>query len=139
LTQQYRIQPTNQEGGTMAKQIDELLRLKGVIASGEFASDGKLIDFRANNNTHLPQDVAQLTAQFAAAVSQVLAALAAAHSKISGFNWLPEQGWAYSGGDLTIAVGGNRGVFVKTEEADFNQLFESLVASRRLAGAGAKA
>jgi roadblock/LC7 domain-containing protein len=30
----------------MAKSLDELLRLKGVIASGEFSSDGKLIDFR---------------------------------------------------------------------------------------------
>jgi len=28
-------------------------------------------------------------------------------------------------------VGGNRGVFVKTGEADFNQLFEALVGPRR--------
>ncbi len=117
----------------MAKSLDELLRLKGVIASGEFSVDGKLIDFRAKDN-RLPEEAAQLTAQFAAAVSQLLGALASAHSKISGLNWVPEQGWAYSGGDLTIAVGGRRGVFVKTEEADFNQLFEELIGPRRLAG-----
>ncbi|WP_447987594.1 DUF2173 family protein [Nitrospira sp. Nam74] len=85
------------------------------MASGEFSVDGKLIEFRGKDN-RLPQDVAQFTAQFAAAVSQLFRALAAAHTKISGFNWVSDQGWAYSGGDLTIAVGGRHGVFVKTRK-----------------------
>ena len=119
----------------MAKSLDELLGLKGVIASGEFAPNGKLLDYRSKG-TPLPDDVALLTAQFAAAVSQLLGVLAAAHGRISGFNWVPEQGWAYSGGDLTIAVGGGRGVFAKTAEADFNQLFEALIGPRQLAGVG---
>ena len=88
----------------MAKSLEELLRLKGAVASGEFSADGKLKDFRSNNNQLTPE-VADLTAQFTATVSQLLRTLAAAHSKISGLNWVPEQGWAYSGGDLTIAVG----------------------------------
>jgi roadblock/LC7 domain-containing protein len=113
----------------MATSLDDLLKLKGVIVAGEFSSDGKLIDYRGRQD--LPQDVLNLTAQFAAAVTQLLAALAAAHTKISGLNWLPEKGWAYSGGDMTIAVGGHRGVFAKTAEADFNQLFEALVGPRR--------
>ncbi len=121
----------------MAKSLDELLKLKGVVASGEFSADGKLINLRSNNN-QLSNEVADLTAQFAAAVSQLLGALASAHSKISGYNWLPEHGWTYSGGDLTIAVGGNRGVFVKTAEADFKQLFEALIQSQQLAHAGAR-
>ena len=45
-------------------------------------------------------------------------------------NWVPQQGWAYSGGKWTVAVGGNRGVFVETAKADFNQLFQALVGSR---------
>jgi roadblock/LC7 domain-containing protein len=121
----------------MAKSLDELLRLKGVIASGEFSPTGKLVDFRSNSN-QVSDDAANLTAQFAAAVSQLLGALASAHSKISGLKWVPEHGWAYSGGDLTIAVGGSRGVFVKTAEADFNQLFEALIQSRQLAHAGVR-
>ena len=121
----------------MAKSLDELLRLKGVIASGEFSPNGKLIEFRSNDH-QLPDEVANFTAQFAAAVSQLFGALAAAHSKISGLKWLPEHGWTYSGGDLTIVVGGNRGVFVKTAEADLNQLFEALIQPRQLAGAGAR-
>jgi roadblock/LC7 domain-containing protein len=86
----------------MAKSLDELLKLKGVIAVGEFSSDGRLVDYRGKQD--MPQDVLSITAQFAAAVTQLLSALAAAHTKISGLNWLPEKGWAYSGGDMTIAV-----------------------------------
>lgn len=123
----------------MAKSLDELLTLKGVIASGEFAPNGKLLDFRSKGAT-FSDDVALLTDQFATAVGQLLGALASAHGRITGLlgilaaghgrksrvNLMPEQGWVYSGGNLTIAVGGGRGVFAKTAEADFNQLFESL-------------
>jgi roadblock/LC7 domain-containing protein len=75
----------------IAKSLDELLKLKGVVTSGEFSADGKVNDFRSKNN-ELSPEVADLTAQFAAAVSQPLGTLAVAHSKISGFNWIPEQG-----------------------------------------------
>ena len=56
--------------------------------------------------------------------------LASSYTQTSGMQWVPQQGWAYSGGDWTVAVGGNRGVFIETEKADFNQLFEVLVGSR---------
>ena len=56
--------------------------------------------------------------------------LGGAFTHISGMNWVPQQGWAYSGGEWTVAVGGNRGVFVETAKADFNKLFEALVGSR---------
>jgi roadblock/LC7 domain-containing protein len=121
----------------MAKSPDNVLRLKGVIASGEFASNGKLLEFRSKGRL-LPDDEALLPDQFAVALGQLLFALppihsrisglmgvlAAGHGRMSGVNLVPEQGWMYSGGDLTIAVG--RGVFAKTAEADFNQLFTAL-------------
>lgn len=133
----------------MPESLDDLLTLKGVIAAGEFAVDGKLLDLRLKG-TPLPEDAALLTNQFAAAVSHLLGALAAAHGRISGLlgvlaaghgrqsnvNWVPAQAWAYSGGDLTIAVGGSRGVFVKTAEADFNGLFEALNGSLRSSAVG---
>ena len=37
--------------------------------------------------------------------------------------WTPPRGCAYSGGDMTVAVGGRVGVFIKTEKADFDNLF----------------
>ena len=43
-----------------------------------------------------------------------------------------EQGWAYSGGEYTVAVGegGTNGVFVETAKADFNTLFKASVGDR---------
>jgi roadblock/LC7 domain-containing protein len=56
--------------------------------------------------------------------------LAGAYTQLSGMKWMPEQGWAYSGGEWTVVVGGNTGVFVETAKADFNNLFKALVARR---------
>ena len=44
--------------------------------------------------------------------------------------WVHQKGWAYSGGHWTVAIVGNRGVFVETAQADFNKLFPVLVGPR---------
>jgi roadblock/LC7 domain-containing protein len=106
-------------------RIDELLKIDGVVAAGEFAPDGSLVDFKANMN--MSRELAATTAQFCATVSMLFNTLAGAHSQLSGMKWLPQQGWAYSGGDMTVAVGGRFGLFIKTEKADFNELFQVLV------------
>ena len=105
--------------------LDDLLKIDGVIAAGEFTADGRLVDFKTK--TDMSKDLGALTAQFCATVTMLFNTLAAAHSKLSGMNWLPQQGWMYAGGEWTVAVGGNRGVFIETAKADFNQLFKVLV------------
>ena len=42
-------------------------------------------------------------------------------------NWSPPKGWMFEGGDWTVAVGGNRGVFAQTGKADYNKLYRALV------------
>ena len=106
-------------------RIDDLLRIDGVLAAGEFAPDGALVDYKTNTN--MSRELAASTAQFCATVSMLFDTLAGAYSQLTGMNWTPQQGWAYSGGDLTVAVGGRFGVFIKTEKANFNQLFQVLV------------
>jgi roadblock/LC7 domain-containing protein len=108
-------------------RIDELLKIDGAVAAGEFAPDGTLVDFKSNMN--MSRDLAATTAQFCATVSMLFNTLAGAHSQLSGMRWLPQQGWAYSGGDMTVA-GGRHGIFIKTEKADFNKLFEVLVGQK---------
>jgi roadblock/LC7 domain-containing protein len=87
----------------MAK-LDDLLRIDGVMAAGEFAADGTR-----------------------ATVSMVFTTLGAAFSHLTPLQFTPQQGWAFSGGDMTVAVGGRVGVFIRTEKADFNRLFKALV------------
>lgn len=113
-----------------AKTTDDLLKLKGVVAVGEFTLDGKLVSYKTNKGYDLTQEQAELAAQFSSTVTQVFNTLAGAFGKIKEEEWIPQKGWAYAGGDWTVAIGGNRGVFVKTAEADYNQLFEALVGQR---------
>ncbi len=108
--------------------LDNLLELKGVVAAGEFTADGKLIDFKAKMD--MSPEIAAMTAQFCATITMVFNTMAGAFSQLSKMNWMPQQGWMYAGGDYTVAIGGNRGVFVETAKADFNQLYEALVSGK---------
>ena len=107
--------------------LDELLQIEGVVAAGEWAKDGSLTDYKASMD--MSPELAAGAAQFCATVSMMFATLSGAFSQTSGMNWTPQQGWAYSGGDSTVAVGagGTKGVSVETAKADFNKLFGALV------------
>ena len=105
--------------------LDELIKIDGVVAAGEFAADGKLIAYKANMD--IPPEMAAMSAQFCATVSMMFNTLAGAFTQLTPMKWVPQHGWAYSGGDMTVAVGGNKGVFIKTEKANFNELFTVLV------------
>jgi roadblock/LC7 domain-containing protein len=113
----------------MAASLDDLLNIKGVVAAGEFGLDGSLVAYKSH--VDFSQEQAQTTARFTAAVTQVFNVLAESFSKLNQeFNFVPQQGWAYAGGDWSVAVGGTRGVFVRTADADYNQLFSELVGQR---------
>src|ERR687886_2109401 len=112
--------------------LDELLQIDGVVAAGEYTADGKLVDYKTRMD--MSREMAEMTAQFVATVTMMFNTLAGAYSQLSGMPWVPQQGWAYSGGEWTVAVGGGgyKGVFVETARADFNRLFEALVESEGL-------
>jgi roadblock/LC7 domain-containing protein len=108
--------------------LDDLLNIDGVVAAGEFTADGRLVDYKAKMD--MSQEMAEMTAQFFATVTMLFNTLAGAFAQLSQMNWVPQQGWMYAGGDMTAAIGGNKGVFVETAKADFNQLFQVLVGER---------
>ena len=107
--------------------LDELLKIDGVVAAGEFKRDGTLVDYRAS--MEMSPEMAAQAAQFCATVTMLFATLGGAFEGISGMPWTPQQGWAYSGGQYTAAIGegGTKGVFIETAKADFNELFRLLV------------
>lgn len=108
--------------------LEELLEIDGVVAAGEFSPDGSLVDFQAS--IEMSDELAAMSAQFCASVTMLFDTLGGAFSEMSEMEWVPQQGWAYSGGEYTVAVGGNRGVFIETEKADFNELFSALIDPR---------
>jgi len=108
--------------------LDELLKLDGVVAAGEFAPDGRLLDFKAKMD--MSPELAQMSAQFCSSVTALFNTLSSAFTQLSGMSWSPQHGWAFAGGDYSVCVGGTRGVFVETAKADYNQLFSALVGPR---------
>jgi roadblock/LC7 domain-containing protein len=75
-------------------------------------------------------ELAAQSAQFCATVTMLFHTLGGAFTHLSGMPWSPQKGWAYSGGQYTVAVGGNVGVFIETAKADFNELFSVLIGGR---------
>jgi len=108
--------------------LDELLKINGVVAAGEFTAGGKLVDYKAKMD--MSPEMAAMTAQFCASVTMMFNTLAGSFTQLSKMKWVPQQGWAYSGGEWTVAIGGNKGVFVETAKADFNKLFAVLIGKR---------
>ena len=108
--------------------LDDLIKIDGVVAAGEFTADGKVVDYKANMD--MSPEMAEMSAQFCATVTMLFNTLAGSFSQLSQMNWVPQQGWAYSGGDMTVAIGGNKGVFIETSKADFNQLFQVLIGAK---------
>ncbi len=100
--------------------------LEGVVVAGEFSLDGSMLDYEAKMD--MSEEMAQMTAQYCAAISLLFNTLASSFTERSGMNWVPQHGWAYSGGEWTACIGdgGRRGVLVETSKADFNRLFEAL-------------
>jgi len=107
--------------------LTDLAKLDGVVLAFEFAPDGNLLQYEANTET--APELAAMAAQFCASVTMNFNTLAGAFTKLSDMLWMPQQGWAYSGGEYSVAIGGKgyRGVFIRTLSADFNQLFQLLV------------
>ena len=108
--------------------LDELLDMDGVVVAFEFSLDGELAEYKAK--VSMPQDIAELTALFCAAVSSIFNALATTYTRDAPMTWIPQQAWTYSGGGWTVAVGRAdgrfRGAFTETGKTDFNALYRAM-------------
>src|SRR5665647_3684859 len=69
--------------------LDELLKFEGVMASGIFSPEGKLVDYKSN--TEMPKEMAQMTAKFCGAVNTMFDVLASAYTQLYKMNWIPQH------------------------------------------------
>lgn len=106
----------------MAADLDRLMALDGAVAAGEFGVGGDLIDHKGD----LSDEHAEMVARMCAANSLMGKIQAENFAKHTGMNWSPFRGWSVAAGDYSVCVMGNLGVFVKTAQADFNDVFSVL-------------
>ena len=116
---------TEVPGGDVAK-LEELVDIEGVNVAAQWSDNYTLQAYKSKWD--ISDEEARQKAKFCATVSMMFDNFACSFTQLSGMQWTPEQGWAYSGGEWTVAVGkgGNFGVYLDTAEADFNRLLEVL-------------
>ena len=107
----------------MSATLDDLVKMDGVIIAFEYRPDGKCVDYR-----NVSPEMAAMIARFCATVTMLFSTLATSFTSLAEANWVPQQGWMYTGGDYTVIIGGGgyRGVFVETAKADLQELVQAL-------------
>ena len=107
----------------MSATLDDLVKMEGVIAAFEYTPDGECVGYR-----NVSPEMAAMIARFCATVTMLFNTLATSFTSLAEANWMPQQGWTYTGGDHTVILGGGgyRGVFVETAKANLPELFQAL-------------
>ena len=105
--------------------LDDLLEMEGVVAAGEFADDGRLLNDRSK--VQMSEEIANDLASFCASVTSQFRTLASVMARTTGMYWLPLRGWMYSGGDWAAVIAGNRRVFVEGSKVDYTPILNALL------------
>lgn len=113
---------------TALRTPEQVLEIPGVVAAGRFDRDGQLRDYVSDRP--MPHDIAEDIAKVCATVTMLFDTLADVFSMKSGMQWQPQKVWMYSGGEWTVAIGGDLGAFAQTAEVDLHRLHEALAAGR---------
>ena len=115
-----------EENGEHLATLDELAAVKGVNVATQWSDDHILRAYKSQRG--ISDEEARHKAQFCINVSMMMNNFVSSFTQLSGMQWTPQQGWAYSVGEWTVAVGkgGNLGCYLDTAEADFNRLIEVL-------------
>jgi len=103
--------------------LDRLMKIKGVVAAGQFSEDGKVI----REIGDLPDEVMAEAAKICAYQNQKLDELTKFFEMKSEMGWKPLIGWAVWGGKYVLLVMGNTGAFIEAKHADLRELMVDLL------------
>jgi roadblock/LC7 domain-containing protein len=109
-------------------EFDELVALDGVLMAGRFGPDGSIAEYKAGPWYVANPAAMEMAHWFCITITTLFGSLAYAVDSLTrtGFDqssWLPVKGWAYTGGEYSILVRGDR--FLIAERAklgNFDQL-----------------
>jgi roadblock/LC7 domain-containing protein len=105
--------------------LDRLMRIKGVVAAGQFSEDGRVI----RKAGEISDEIMNETAKICAYQNQKLNELTKFFETISAMEWQPLMGWAVWGGKYVVMVMGNTGIFIESKHADYRELMVDLLES----------
>jgi len=103
-------------------ELDELVKRRGVLMAGRFGPDWKVADQKLESLFFETPGAAQVMAGFAAAIQGLLNAVGIAMRNASTTSWTPLHAWAFSSGDYTFAMYGDR--FLVAETAQIKSIDE---------------
>ncbi len=96
--------------------LDESVKRRGVLMAGRFGPDWQIAEQKLEGLMFEVPAAAQLMTRFASAIQVLLDALGAAMQGVSPATWTPLHGWAFSSGDYTIAMHGDRFLVAQTAQ-----------------------
>ncbi len=103
--------------------IKDLLNIKGVFAAGKFDDKGNLLAVEGD----ISEEEAAMAAKMCAANNAMAEMQTDGYTAFSGQEWTPLKGWTIAGPKFSVCVAGDTGVFVKNDEASFNEIFKALL------------
>lgn len=110
--------------------LDRLMKIPGVVAAGQFSSEGKIIRKLGD----IPDNVREQVAQMNAEQTKNLNTKAEILGQLTGFEWTPMAGWMMWGSKYALCVVHNNCVIIESKHADLNQLMVDLFCSEPTGG-----
>ena len=102
--------------------LDNLMKRKGVLAAGQFSSDGKVVRATGELSKAQMEQVALVCSLQQRDVEMSSLDLSSA----TEMDWEGSGGWVLWSGRYALCVSGDTGVIVEASKADFNQLMVDL-------------
>lgn len=107
----------------MATDLENIVRMDGVILAFEFTPDGTCTNYK-----NVTREMAAMISRFYAAVTMNFNALTNGFAILSEQRWVPQRGWMYRDGSYTVIMGkgGYRGVFAESDKVNVDGVFAAL-------------
>ena len=110
--------------------LDRLIKIPGVVAVGQFDSEGKIIRKVGN----IPLVARETICKMNAEQTKKFNTTAQIMGQLTNLEWTPLIGWMMWGGRYALCIVHNNCLIIEAIRADFNQLLVDLLGSEPTGG-----